>query len=100
MPGAGDEEDAPAKEPALSWERYLEILEAISAATRVAMDPQRIMQDFSVSLAEYVAAGLHWSQWFNENALRDPTVLERHTELTAKSRAKYATAANDQDINV
>ncbi|WP_005038435.1 hypothetical protein [Holophaga foetida] len=84
--------------PAFSWEEYIEATEAMSAATSAGVDPQAVLKQLGMSLSDYVNAGQHWGEWFNQNAIRNPAILEEHTTLSEKYRAKYALAKNDQDL--
>jgi hypothetical protein len=84
--------------PSFGWEQYLEATEALSSDTSVGMDPKAILDQLGMTLSDYVHAGNYWGPWFTENALRDPTILAKHIELSEKYRAKYAMVENHQDI--
>ena len=84
--------------PSMSWERYIEVQEAMSELTKVGMDPQAVLQQLGTTLAAYSADGMHYSEWFNANAVRDPEIVQWYHEYSNKYQAKYAAAKQDQDL--
>lgn len=89
-----------AEVPVCGWEHYLEATEALDLGSSAGLDPKAILQGLGMSLSDYVRAGTYWGEWFTQNALRDPSILARHIELSEKYRAKYAAIESDQDALV
>jgi hypothetical protein len=84
--------------PTISWEKLIEVQEATSELTKVGMDPQTVMEQLGVSLAEYVSAGEYYGKWFHANIDEHPELLDEANEYHEKYRAKYAAAKQDQDL--
>lgn len=95
---SSNEERGTTAGPTHTWEQYIEATEAMSAGTAVGMDPQAVLKGLGMTLSEYVQAGTHWGEWFNTNAIRDPSLVTQHAELSDKYRAKYAAAKSDGDL--
>jgi Family of unknown function (DUF6620) len=83
----------------MSLEKYVEIMEAQSAGAAQGRDPSQILQSFGLSVLDWSNVGSWFSAYINDNALKNNAkVLNEYNALSAKYKAKYATASADSDI--
>lgn len=84
----------------ITFDRYVEIMEAQSALTAQGQDAQAVLKKLGISVMDWSALGAWFSAYISENAMRnDGAVHKEFTRLSEKYKAKYATAKSDADIN-
>jgi len=83
----------------MTLEKYVEIMEAQSAASLQGKDAGQVLKSFGLSILDWSNVGAWFSAYINDNALKnDAKVLNEFNALQAKYKAKYATASADSDL--
>ncbi len=87
-------------EPPISLERYVEAMEAQSALTAQGQDAQSILKKLDMTVLDWSNVGAWFSAYISENGMRNNgAIINEYNRLTAKYKAKYATAKSDADIS-
>ncbi len=71
----------------ISFERWIEITEAQSAAASHGLDAATVLKSYGLTPADWGTAGGWWSQKFNANAMK---LIGQYNELSTKFKAKFA----------
>jgi hypothetical protein len=83
----------------MSLEKYVEIMEAQSAAATQGGDAGQVLKSFGLSILDWSNVGSWFSAYINDNALKNNAkVLNEYNALSTKYKAKYATASADSDL--
>ena len=83
----------------MSLEKYVEIMEAQNAGSLQGKDASQILQSFGLSILDWSNLGTWFSAYINDNALKnDSKIFNEYNALSAKYKAKYATASADGDL--
>lgn len=75
----------PGAEPA-SFERFIQVQEAMSVASERGQDPNAVLGQFGMTAADFGNLGAYWSKKMQSDAMR---YHQLHTEYSAKYRAMY-----------
>ena len=71
----------------ISFERFVEIQEAMSAGTRRGQDPAAVLAHFGMSALDWSNVGMFWSKRMQQEAMKYHELFTHYSELY---RAKYA----------
>jgi hypothetical protein len=84
----------------ITFDRYVEIMEAQNALTAQGQDAQAVLKKLGITVLDWSNLGAWFSAYINENAMRnDGAVHKEFTRLSEKYKAKYATVKSDADIS-
>jgi hypothetical protein len=87
-------------EPPITFDRYVEAMEAQSALTAQGQDAQAVLKKLDMTVLDWSNVGAWFSAYMSENAMRNNgAVLNEFNRLSALYKAKYATAKSDADIS-
>ena len=87
---------APASDEPFPMEKWIEVQEAMSAASAQGKDPQAVLAEFGMNAGEWGPASGWWAMKF---ATESHVLMGDYTRLTDKYREKYAVADADDDID-
>jgi len=87
-------------EPPITLERYCEVMEAQSALTAQGQDAQAVLKKLDMTVLDWSNVGAWFSAYISENGMRNNgAIINEYNRLSAKYKAKYATAKSDADIS-
>ena len=88
------------QQPPITLEQWVEIQEAMSAASNEGRDPNQVLTQYGMNVMAFSNASSWWSTHFSQNALKNGGELHRRfSELSDFYRAKFAGPSADEDID-
>lgn len=76
-------------------EKWIEITEAQSAASRQGLDAATVLASYGMTPADWGVGGGWWSQHFTANAMK---LMPEYNRLQEKYKEKFASGFNADDI--
>jgi hypothetical protein len=86
--------------PPIPLEKWVEIMEAQSAASQQGRDANQVLQSYGMNALGWSNASSWWSAHFSQNAMKNNGELHRRfSELQAYYQQRFATPSADGDLN-